>query len=421
MTRQGSEPGAGRYRECGRHRERDRRQSGAGTSRLDAEEMVAAACAATGLEHFGEPDPRVSLQELVRSLNDEAQLTVAGVAGKRASLIRVLANRLLLQHAFDSNAALARETIRAPIVILGLPRSGTTKLHRMIAADPIMQKLPLWRLLYPVRALAPAATAEDPRIAAARQFVDVLRQRSPDTYAAHPMDALEPDEEYFGMELSFLSNLNTSSFHTSGVRTLARRGRHSTAGMRGSRAAQYTPALGACIGSALGSQGAAPSRLSAAAVRAVSGHDDRALPPRPRHGRRVVLCIAAGVAPLDELARRSAGDRTVRDAHLRHAHAALFARPRRSRESRTVHRRGLRRDRNAAPDVIARCYAAAGLDLRASSLQEMQSWEARTSSTRHGRHQYALAISVCRRVRADSVQRLSRALPALSLTAGAAT
>ena len=176
--------------------------------------MLAAACAATGLDHFGEPDPRVSLQELVRSLNDEAQLTAAGAAGKRASLIRVLANRLLLQHAFDSNAALARETIRAPIVILGLPRSGTTKLHRMIAADPIMQKLPLWRLLYPVRALAPAATAEDPRIAAARQFVDVLRQRSPDTYAAHPMDALEPDEEYFGMELSFLSNLNTSSFHT---------------------------------------------------------------------------------------------------------------------------------------------------------------------------------------------------------------
>ena len=175
MTRQGSEPSAGATANAVVTASAAVEQVGAGAAHLDAEDLLAAACAATGLDHFGAPDPRVSLQELVRSLNDEAQLTAAGVAGKRASLIRVLANRLLLQHAFDSNAALAHETIRAPIVILGLPRSGTTKLHRMIAADPIMQKLPLWRLLYPVRALVPAATAEDPRIAAAKQFVDVLR------------------------------------------------------------------------------------------------------------------------------------------------------------------------------------------------------------------------------------------------------
>ncbi len=100
-------------------------------------------------------DPRESLHRLVQSLNEEARLTDEGVASKRASLIRVLSNRLLLHDEFVKNPRIADERISGPITILGLPRSGTTKLHRMIAADPRMQKLPLWKLLYPVRALTP--------------------------------------------------------------------------------------------------------------------------------------------------------------------------------------------------------------------------------------------------------------------------
>jgi hypothetical protein len=107
---------------------------------LDAQELLDTSRRTTGLFALGETDPRESLQRLVKSLNEEACLSAEGASAKRASLIRVLSNRLLLQQAFAANPKIAEQRIHKPIVILGLPRSGTTKLHRMIAADPQMQK-----------------------------------------------------------------------------------------------------------------------------------------------------------------------------------------------------------------------------------------------------------------------------------------
>jgi len=181
---------------------------------LDAAELIAASRAATGLTAFGDVDPRESLERLVASLNDEANLTESGAAAKKSSLVRVLSNRLLLQDALARRPEIEAESIRPPVVITGLQRSGTTKLHRMIAADADMQKLPLWRLLYPVQTAQVPPGERDPRILATQMFVDAVRERSPETYAAHPMMVLEPDEEYFAMEISFQAHINTSSFRT---------------------------------------------------------------------------------------------------------------------------------------------------------------------------------------------------------------
>ena len=68
--------------------------------------------------------------------------------------------------------------------------------------------------MYPVRALtAGPGTDVENRIVATQAFVDAIRQRSPALHAGHPMFTLEPDEEYFAMEISFLGHINTSSFH----------------------------------------------------------------------------------------------------------------------------------------------------------------------------------------------------------------
>jgi len=180
-------------------------------------------------------------------------------------------------------------------------------------------------------------------------------------------------------------------------------------------------ALGAGIRPALGSQGAAPSRLSAAAVRAVSRHDDRALSSRPCDGRRVVLRLAAGFAPVDELARRSAGDRPLRDAYLCDTHAALFTRPRCTRESRTVHRRGLRGDR----ELGARRHRTLLCSRRARPASLVAAGNAALGSREPATRPRPPPVRARRfrpvvRVRGDGVQRLSPALPALSLIAGAA-
>ena len=179
---------------------------------LDADEMIDTVRAATGLIDFGAPDVREPLTVLVDALNREAFIRPEAEPAKRASLIRALSNRLRIADQIGRHPEIECKVITKPIFVIGLPRSGTTKLHRVLAADSAMQKLPLWRLLEPV-AVEPVALGErDPRIARAEAYADGMRSAAPDAYAAHPMYADQPDEEVFVMELAFLANINATAF-----------------------------------------------------------------------------------------------------------------------------------------------------------------------------------------------------------------
>lgn len=375
------------------------------TATLEAETLLADAERLTGLSAYGEPDPRESLQALVHALNEEANLTPEGAAGKRLGLIRVLANRLMLQEALRREPAIARERIHSPIVILGLPRSGTTKLHRMIAADPVMQKLPLWRLLYPVGVPgAPSSdTGVDSRIKAAEQFVEAVRTRSPEAYAAHPMLALEPDEEYFAMELSFLSHINTSSFNTPSyeawlasqpfdawyawLEKLLKYVQHDERGagrpwvLKAPHHLGYLPLLFA--------------RFPDATV--VHCHRDPAVTVSSfcallRASRRSTS-TRDDPAAVGQYAMRSYGTRM--QAYLRDR-AVLKVRHRFVDVSYAT----IVRD---AARVIAQCYAAAGLPLSQTSLAAMQAWQAGNEQHKHGQHRYELADFGLTQADVDSV------------------
>jgi Sulfotransferase family len=360
-------------------------------ARLDAEELIRVSRSATGLTRFGNPDPQESLSRLVRALNEEAQLTAAGVAAKRASLIRVLGNRLQLEDQFAREPRIAAEHIASPIVILGLPRSGTTKLHRMIGADPMMQKLPLWRLLYPVQAPTPGPESDvERRIAATEAYVETIRKRSPTLYAGHPMLAREPDEEYFGMELSFLAHLNTSSFHTPGyeawldaqdfnpwyfwLRRLLQYVQFSEhAGerpwvLKAPHHLGYLPLL----------RGYFPD------VTVVHCHRD----PLVAVASFCALLHASRVTTSDRVDPADIG-RYVLRAYSRRLSAYLRDRPslERSNGFVDVSYREILRD---APTVIRRSYAAAGLELDERRLQAMRDWDAANAQHKHGRHQYSL-------------------------------
>ena len=180
------------------------------TEKLNADELIATAQAMTGLNDFDAPDIRESLTTLVMSLNEEAALTPEAILAKRGSLLRALCNRLKLANAVHYAPQFENEIITRPVFVIGLQRSGTTKLHRVLAADDAIQKLPLWRLLEPVKQLA--AGEEDNRLENARSFVKGMQSASPEAYAAHPMYADQPDEEVFVMELAFLANINATAF-----------------------------------------------------------------------------------------------------------------------------------------------------------------------------------------------------------------
>jgi hypothetical protein len=107
-------------------------------------DLHASASRITGLEDFGADDYGEGLRVLLRSYADEAALTPLGSKAKRSLLRGALVARLLSEAAWRQHPEYASTPITRPIFITGLPRTGTTALHRLLAADPAHQGPELW-------------------------------------------------------------------------------------------------------------------------------------------------------------------------------------------------------------------------------------------------------------------------------------
>ncbi len=130
---------------------------------LEPESLMAAAVAGTGLDDFGPDDFRGRLEVLSRSLREEARLDRAGLFAQSQFLTGLLRNRLLVEDLVVRHPEVLDEAIVAPIVICGLPRTGTTHLHNLIASDPALRSLPYWESLEPVLADRERPAARRPR------------------------------------------------------------------------------------------------------------------------------------------------------------------------------------------------------------------------------------------------------------------
>jgi hypothetical protein len=173
------------------------------STQLTAAELLAAATDLTGgLDDFGDPAFREPLERLVEAVLEGDTLPAEGVAVFRADIVRLLCNRLAIQAAFTAHPEIADEDVSDPLVITGLPRTGTTKLHRVLATSPGFQKLLLWQGLFPAPMTEPG-TEPDPRIAITDAQVDALLDAFPDLMAAHPLQTNEPEEEGLLLQLSF--------------------------------------------------------------------------------------------------------------------------------------------------------------------------------------------------------------------------
>jgi Sulfotransferase family len=157
----------------------------------------------TGLSDFGDLSFQEGLGVYVDALNREAGLNRLGMITARSEIVRMLCNRLRFASDLDRHPEILGEELEPPIVILGLARTGTTKLQRTISADPGVQRLELWRLLSPAPWPAAGASGEDPRIALAETLEAELSARFPEVMAAHALEAHEPDEETLLLELTF--------------------------------------------------------------------------------------------------------------------------------------------------------------------------------------------------------------------------
>jgi hypothetical protein len=171
------------------------------TDRLALPSILEASRNITGFFEMSEPDVKEGLSVLIDDLNHNARLSQGGIAGQQAAITNMLCNRFRLDALFLAHPEIEAETIRAPIIIVGMPRSGTTKMQRMLAASGEFQYLPLWKILNPAPLDQSVDGQADLRIAMAEQAMAVMKEYFPDFYAGHPMDALEADEEVFMADL----------------------------------------------------------------------------------------------------------------------------------------------------------------------------------------------------------------------------
>jgi sulfotransferase family protein len=162
--------------------------------RLDVDGLLAEASRRTGLADFGDDAFRAPLRLLVASLEDEARLTLLGRVVARRDLLRLLENRLRMVDVRRRHPEIDRGEMRAPLFVLGLPRTGTTILHELLAQDPANRVPMTWEVMHPWPPPEAATFDTDPRIAAVERHFGGIDRLLPDFKRMHPMGARLPQE-----------------------------------------------------------------------------------------------------------------------------------------------------------------------------------------------------------------------------------
>ena len=136
--------------------------------RLDQDALLARAKKETGLGNFGDDSFLQPMQLLLQALGDEADLNPVGRFMNRANNVRILKHRLYVQDLLTRHPQILDRPMPDPVVIVGLARSGTTRLHRLLASDTHFLHLKAWETVFPVPYpecfAAKAAGKPDPRI-----------------------------------------------------------------------------------------------------------------------------------------------------------------------------------------------------------------------------------------------------------------
>lgn len=161
---------------------------------LDPEGLLSAAMRQTGLDDFGDPPCEEALLVLVESCNSEAELNLFGHLAARRHLLDLLSTRLRLRYFWRETPGILRQTIREPIFITGMPRSGTTFLHDLFAQDHENRVPRTWEVMFPFPPPVREEFDSDPRIAKAENRLRLLRWIHPSIVKAHPVGARLPQE-----------------------------------------------------------------------------------------------------------------------------------------------------------------------------------------------------------------------------------
>ena len=146
------------------------------------------------LDDFGDPSYRNALEVLCDSLDRDASLTAAGEFALQEMIVNALEARLLCEDGLRQFPEASQSEVKRPLVIIGLPRTGTTALHHLIAQDTNIQALEHWLARTPKPRPPREAWAKDADFLASKAGIDAMLELSPELRAIHEIEAHLPDE-----------------------------------------------------------------------------------------------------------------------------------------------------------------------------------------------------------------------------------
>jgi Sulfotransferase family len=162
---------------------------------LTVDAVLSAAVARTGLDDFGPDDFVARLQRWLSEVDDDPNRHGIGRLSLFNACVRYAANRLLALHPEIHDIEIVK-----PIIVVGLPRTGTTHLLNLLSADDRLRSLPLWESYEPVprRGEGPGAHGIDPRFVRCATEWEQMQMVTPHVAAMHPMN---PDHVHEEIEL----------------------------------------------------------------------------------------------------------------------------------------------------------------------------------------------------------------------------
>ena len=177
---------------------------------LNSKQIIDAAKNQTNLEYFGNPLFLEGFECLVQSINQEADLNDIGMEAQQQRLIGILANLLRIEDACIQHPEILNEEIKSPVVIVGLPRTGSTMTHRLLASDPRHTAMLWWEGRYPAMLANEVRGHPDERMEMGKAEVEAVMQASPEALTIHPWDYKGADEEILLLEHTFFSTVPES-------------------------------------------------------------------------------------------------------------------------------------------------------------------------------------------------------------------
>jgi hypothetical protein len=175
--------------------------------RLDADQLMAAARVRAQCDDFGDPGFRVRLDAMFDAVESDTGLGPIGRLAVRDRTLRLLTARLLVEDLVRRRPEILAIELPAPIIVIGLPRSGTTHLVNLIAADERLRSLPYWesREPCPLPGGGPARDGVDPRFTRCQRDYEAQREMVPLLRAMHHQYPTAIEEEIELQDLDFSS------------------------------------------------------------------------------------------------------------------------------------------------------------------------------------------------------------------------